>query len=289
MHLTGLDIRAPSRPPYVATVQDLAPLRFADEGSLPPWTQELVGHASRLIAPSHFTARELQELLDVPENRIRVVPLAVGHAVDTATRRLSVDELSALGLSDPIVLRLGGFTRRKNLARALAAWPAVRNNTGATLALVGAPNSSRIEQLAKAPTLDGVVALDYLPPELIPGLVRSARVLLSSSTYEGFGLPPLEAMSAGTPVVGVRAGAVEEVCGPAALLVDDDHGALGDALIHVLEDAGLYEDLRSAGLRRASAFELGSDSTPDTRGLPRARRRFEAAALTRADLRGHSG
>ncbi len=79
-------------------------------------------------------------------------------------------------------------------------------------------------------------------------------MLVSPSTYEGFGLPPLEAMASGTPVVAVRCGAVEEVCGDAALLVEDSPSALADAVVRVLEDAELGERLVARGIERARLF-----------------------------------
>ncbi len=254
VHLIGLDLPPPPRGPFVATVHDLAALRFPDEGRLPEWVPDIAARAARLLTPSRFTAGELEQLLDVGQERISVVPNGPGHEVSPATEPLSEDDLGALGVSTPFVLRVGGYTQRKNFPVLLGAWPEVHRRTGGSLALAGPPQASRDAALAAAGTLDGVVALDYLPAAVVPRLLRAASALVSTSTYEGFGLPPLEAMGAGVPVVAVRSAAVEEVCGEAALLVDDEPGALAEGVIRVLEDEALRERLRSTGLRRSASF-----------------------------------
>ena len=251
VHLAGLSVPPPPRGRFVATFYDLSPLSFGDEGALPPWARETAERAERLLVPSNFVARELQRELGVPAERIAVFSNGPGYEVSPATKPLPDGDL---GLTRPYVLRSGGYTARKNVPLLLAAWPEIRRRTGATLALAGPPQPARAAQLAAAPSLEGVVPLDYVPPELVPGLVRGAAVLVSTSTYEGFGLPPLEAMAAGVPVVAVRCEAVEEVTGGAALIVANDAAALADAVSRVLEDEELRTRLIEAGLERAGEF-----------------------------------
>jgi glycosyltransferase involved in cell wall biosynthesis len=234
VHLAGLELRPP-RGRFLLTVHDLAPLRFDDEGSLPPWAADSVGRAELVLCPSRFTASELHSLLGVPEEKLHVVGGGTGLDPKGA-EPLSERELAGLGIGTPFVLRCGGYTTRKNVRLLLDAWRLV--DSPATLVLAGPPQRARDEL-----TLDGrVVLLDYAPAQLLERLLRSAAALVSTSTYEGFGMPVLEALTAGTPVVATRTPFTEEVAGDAAFLVDADPAAVAAAIERVL-----------AGERRAGA------------------------------------
>jgi glycosyltransferase involved in cell wall biosynthesis len=252
VHLLGLDVAPPEDRPYVLTVFDLAPRLFSDEGTLPPWSNRAIQGASRVITTSTYVAGQIEELFGVTAERIRTIPLGPVHDA-AAAEPLPATVLSELGLSLPLVLRMGGYTRRKNVEALLDAWPQVFDATKATLALVGPPDARRDALLAERSDLAGVVALDYLPSTLIRGLMKAATVLTSTSTYEGFGLPPLEAMSAGLPVVALRSPSIEEVCGDAALMADDSEG-LASAIVQVITDSALRARLVSRGAAQSTHF-----------------------------------
>lgn len=250
VHLIGLDLPPPRHKPFVATVYDLAPLHYDDEGSLPPWVNEIAERAALLLAPSAFTAGELHEHLDVPRERIHV--FGGGPALDAGDAEpLTLPELEALGIEAPLILRYGGYTERKNVALLLEAWAMVPKGT---LVLAGPPQAARAALLAGAPSLDRVVVLDYVRKELLARLLRTAAVLVSPSLYEGFGLPSLEALAASTPVVAMATPFAEEIAGGAAILVANSREAFAASIGTVISDAQLAERLRCAGRKRAAGF-----------------------------------
>jgi glycosyltransferase involved in cell wall biosynthesis len=201
--------------------------------------------ARDVITVSEFSRGELRELLDV--ERVSVVPGGVdpsfSPAADTGRAR------SGLGLARPYVLCVASHTARKNLT-ALA--PAARALAGDGIDVVVA--GGRRPQFAAEQGLGELRLLGHVPDELLPGLYAGAEAFALPSHYEGFGLPVLEAMAAGTPVVAANTAALPETCGNAARLVAPDGEAIRDALVALLRDAAERERLRAAGLQRAAGF-----------------------------------
>jgi glycosyltransferase involved in cell wall biosynthesis len=250
VHLIGLDLPPPRRKTFVAMVHDLSPLQYDDEGELPPWIDEIVGRAAFLLTPSAFTASELHRHFAVPPDRVRVIgsgPALVARDAEPLSR----SELQTYGIEPPFILRYGGYTKRKNVPLLLEAWALVPSGT---LVLAGPPQQMRKKILADATSLDRVVILDYVTDVLLARLLRSAVGLASTSSYEGFGLPLLEAMTASTAVVAVSTPFVREVCGETALLVDASAPSLAEGLCRLLDDEDLAERLSATGLTRAATF-----------------------------------
>jgi glycosyltransferase involved in cell wall biosynthesis len=233
--------RGPVRPriPLVVTVHDLAVLRHPETFNrwtrsysprLVPW---VLRAARRVIAVSEFTRRELIELLDLPAAKIRVVPNAVE---DEFTR----DGPSAEG---EYVLAVGTLEPRKNLHRLVEA---VRR-TDVELVVVGARGWGGVEIAG-----NGVRWLGEVTDTELARLYRGALCVAYPSLYEGFGIPVLEAMACGVPVVTTRGTAMEEVADGAAVLVDAQDPA---AIAAGIERAAAERDrLVARGLERASAF-----------------------------------
>ncbi len=239
LHCPG--IRAPWRSPVplVVTVHDVAVLRHPD--AFPAWSRRysrfalprVVRAARRLIADSEFTRRELVELLAVDAAIVRVVPLAAGPAFHP-------DGPSAPGR---YALAVGTLEPRKNLARLSEA----AGRAGVELRVVGERGWGGVE-----PEDDGLRWLGRVPDEELARLYRGALCVAYPSLYEGFGLPVLEAMACGAPVVTSVTGATAEVAGDAAVLVDPFETAAIAAGIEQAIDR--REELSELGLGRAASF-----------------------------------
>jgi glycosyltransferase involved in cell wall biosynthesis len=239
LHCPG--IRAPVRSwvPLVVTVHDLAVLRRPE--AFPPWSRSysrlalprIVRAARRLIADSEFTKRELVELLRVDEDVIRVIPLAAGE-------EFSADGPAAQG---DYALAVGTLEPRKNLGRLAQA----AGRAGVELRIVGERGWGGVEA-----NVDGLRWLGRVPDEQLARLYRGALCVAYPSLYEGFGLPVLEAMACGAPVVTSAVGATAEVAGDAAVLVDPTDP---EAIAAGIEEAiARRADLSARGLQRAAAF-----------------------------------
>lgn len=161
------------------------------------------------------------------------------------------------------LLYFGAIEPKKNVARLIEAYLSVETET--PLVIVGARSWQKDEEMRLmdaigkrgGETARRIIQLDYLPRRLLMKLVAKARAVMFPSLYEGFGLPVLEAMQLGTPVVTSTMGSLPEVAGDAALLVDAyDVPALGDAIRRIDSDAGLRATLSAEGLRQAARFSL---------------------------------
>lgn len=254
-HSLALSYPFPGHRPSVVTVHDLPPARFPDEGVLPRWSREAAQSTRAILTPSQFAKRELVDLLRVPESKVHVVYYGCEHdrfhpevaPADAAT-------LAKYGITGPFLVYVGGFTQRKNVRALLDAWKNLAPRyPNLSLALVGpAAQLEALEQEANAPR---IVVIGYLDRNNLPSVMKASEALVFPSIYEGFGLPPLEAMALGVPVVTVRAGAMPEVVGEAGLLANDGSpDSLAAAMQQLLDNNQLAQRLRVTGPKRAQQF-----------------------------------
>jgi glycosyltransferase involved in cell wall biosynthesis len=262
--------RAPR--PTVATVHDVIPLRCP--ASLPSLPKRLLFRwalrrtcqtASAVLVPSEASRRDLTELCGVPAVKIHLAP----HGVDERFRPQAAAEIARVrhryGLPDRYVLHIGGNKPHKNLSRLVDAW--AKASAGApdhdgrrhTRLVVAGPQDARFPaartRVRALGLEDSVVATGEVAEADLPGLYAGAALFVCPSLHEGFGLPVLEAMACGTPVVCSSVGALREVAGDAAIAVDPtDVVGLAGAIGHLLDDGGARERLREKGLTRARAF-----------------------------------
>ncbi len=253
--------------PTVVTVHDLSFVRYPEAFRplnrlyLRVMTRRSVFRARRIITDSRSTQNDLVTLWGVSADRISVVPIGV----EGDYRPAPAAEVEAFrrhrGLPDRFVLYLGTLEPRKNVTAAIAAfarWVQATGDRKTWLVVAGAKGwyyqtvFARVQALGLA---DRVLFPGYVPAAELPAWYRAAEVFVYPSLYEGFGLPPLEAMACGTPVITSNTSSLPEVVGDAALLVDPyDVEAIAEALARLLEDEELRQRLREAGLARARQF-----------------------------------
>jgi glycosyltransferase involved in cell wall biosynthesis len=217
--------------------------------------------AQRISVPSHAVRDELVRLVPgVDSNRIRVIP----HGVASDFRQDAATEAPAvrrrLGLPSSYILFVGTVQPRKNLERALEVYRqlVVADQIDEHLVLAGrfGWDYQRVIEASRTPELrDRVHLLGYVDQGALPGLYAGARLLLYPSVQEGFGLPVLEALACGVPVVGSSVPAlIENFGGVAELARPEDVGGLSRAVLRLLRDDELRERRRHAGLILAAQF-----------------------------------
>lgn len=249
--------------PTVVTAHDVIMLALPEHrgGTLYRLYTSLALAAARrarlVLADSRATAVDLERYAGIPMSKTVVVPLGCDEDLVPVTDPAALDSLRAkYGLPGRFLLYLGGFDNRKNLPLLLEALAQIDGDI--PLAIAGKPPEPSPPlypdvRSAAAPLGDRVRWLGRVPEQDKAALYSAATVFVWPSRYEGFGLPPLEAMACGTPVICADASSVPEVTGDAAILVPpDDEASLIAAIRRVLGDDNLQGDLRARGLQRAS-------------------------------------
>nr|WP_218572686.1 glycosyltransferase family 1 protein [Pseudomonas sp. R-28-1W-6] len=253
--------------PMVMTLHDLTHVRFpqtqpADRlAAIERHAARGVERAQRILVDSQFIADEVCAHYGVPAERIVVAPLGCAARFHPRAPEQLAARLAALGLqAGRYLLCVGTLEPRKNLQLALRAYerlPAALRERY-PLVLAGMPGW-RAEQLAeplqRALASQQVRLLGYQDDNALAELFAGARLLLFPSLYEGFGLPVLEAMASGTPVILSRGSALSEVAGEAGLYIDPQNEVVCAAAIQLLvEDQARWLALREAGLTQAQAY-----------------------------------
>ena len=249
----------------VCTVHDLIPLDNPEwfSSRFSSWYRwlmpRLVHHVAHIIAVSEFTRCRILERFGVRPGKVTVIP----NGIDERFSPRSSDEIAQareeLGIPDGrYLLFLGSLEPRKNIGRLLDAWQRVLGELSddTWLVVAGARGRSEVFSDAQFRQMPPRVHLTgYVSDERLPALYSGALAVVYPSLYEGFGLPPLEAMACGAPVITSNTTSIPEVTGEAAILVDPtDPEQIGSAIFRVAADSSLRGELSRRGLERASIY-----------------------------------
>lgn len=256
--------------PTVVTIHDLIPrLLPAYRGGFGGWVYTALvsataPRATLLLTDSEAARADIVQQLRVSAARVSAIPLAADAQYTPEALAADAAVLAEWGLRPGYALYVGGFDVRKNLRVTLAAFARARETVPeARLVIVGklpardtafAPDPRRLAREAGLPA-EAVVFTGFVPDEKLPALYRGARAFLFPSWYEGFGLPPLEALACGTPVIAARAASLPEVVGAGgALVAPEDVAGWAAALLRLLTDEAFYQERRQAALAQAARF-----------------------------------
>ena len=264
--------------PYVMTVHDVFGhmYRARDHSGLRRslhfhLTRHVLKEAARIFAVSHFTKSEIQQLFSIPPARVQVVYNAIderflrGHATD-ADRQLIAERYL---VTYPFLLYAGAISPHKNLIRIIEAFSALKTELekdqkfpDLKLIIIGDDLSGHPDvrrTVVKSGVQNDVRFLGFVPIEVLRIFYDAAKIFVFPSLYEGFGLPPLEAMAHGTPVVTSNTSSLPEVTGNAAVLVNPENVfEIMRALHRVLLDQSLREKLKQRGYEQSKRFSWDS-------------------------------
>lgn len=244
----------------VVTMHDVVPLlwpeRYVRTGLAHRILYRAVERAQAVICPSRAAAADVLRHLDLDPARVTVVP----EAADARFRPTDASALRRrLALLGPYLLYVGDLADpRKDvegLVDAFAAWTRAQDRHEALVIAGPASAAARALERRARDLRAHVLVTGFVPDDDLPALMSGARCLVTASRYEGFGLPALEAIACGTPVVAYDAGAISETAGPGALLAPAGDGpALMAAAARVCDEPGVAERLSAAGRRHAEGF-----------------------------------
>ena len=220
----------------------------------------VVRRAAAVITISQSARADLLKILNIPAEKIHIV---YGAAPSHFERVTDLGELARIrqkhALPEQFLLYVGTLEPRKNLNRLVRAFGRLKTQGNPHKLVLAGPWGWSMngfhQQIEELGLKDSVQMLGYIPAEDLPALYSLATLFVFPSLYEGFGLPPLEAMACGTPVLSSKNSSLEEICGDAAHLVDPlNEESLFEGLRQVLADSNLRQEMGAFGRNRAKEF-----------------------------------
>lgn len=257
---------------FIITLHDVIPYKMPETVSdryLKIFSEQIpmtVSQCDGILTVSNHSKKDIIETLKFPEDKIYVTHLAAEDIYKPLNRNLSKDIIKKhYFIDNDFILYVGGFSPRKNIIGLIESFSKVLHSYKKNLLLVIAGKKGksydtykkRVEQLNIS---DKVIFPGFISIDHLPYLYNASELFVYPSFYEGFGLPPIEAMSCGVPVIGSNCTSVPEVLGNSGLLVDPNNiDELSNSILKILNDKNLKENLIASGLMRSS--ELSWEKT----------------------------
>ncbi|MGZ9586217.1 glycosyltransferase family 4 protein [Paenibacillus marinisediminis] len=251
---------------HVITIHDLAFMRYPETTSQKiynhhmKWVPYCAEHADHILAVSEATKSDIVELLNIEPDRITVTPLAADDQFQPLENE-SIDKvIKKHGLPDRYILYVGTIEARKNLLTLAKAFHMIqqRYHTDYKLVIVGAKGwrtSPLYEYIEQHQLSDDIHFTGYIPDEDLPALYNKAALLAMPSWYEGFGLPLVEAMKCGTPVIGSNVSSIPEIIGaPDLLCSPHEPEQWADKIFEIIHNESLYQKRQQQALARACLY-----------------------------------
>ncbi|WP_083810054.1 glycosyltransferase family 4 protein [Methanothermococcus okinawensis] len=253
------------KPKKILTVYDLTPLLYSETHKKSKVLMHkylfplILKNSNKIISISHHTKQDIIKYFKIPEDKIKVIHLAANENYKPLKEKEINEVKQKYNLNYPFILYVGGLEPKKNIPTLLKAlYKLKKQGINHKLILTGVKRwkyKSIFETIEKLNLQKDVIFTGYVPDEDLPALYNAADLFVYPSLYEGFGLPPLEAMACGTPVITSNTSSLPEVVGDAGIMINPYNvDELAKAMNEVLTNEGLREELSKKGLERAKLF-----------------------------------
>jgi glycosyltransferase involved in cell wall biosynthesis len=268
LHVPHFNVPLLHRGPLVVSIMDVIHLRASDYRHtlssylyVRPMLYAAARQAEHIVTVSHYSKAQIMETLGIPASKISVMHCGVGAQFrEYGDHKEFQSAAQILGINRPFLLYVGNLKPHKNVSTLLRAYAQLRQGKKLTHSLLIVGDDARwkhsvVEECWRLGIHDATVIVPFVSADLLPRIYAAADIFVMPSTVEGFGLPVLEAMACGTPVVCSNAASLPEVAGDAALYFDpassEELAAQVERLLHSRE---LRASLRAKGLQRAKQF-----------------------------------
>jgi len=249
----------------IITIHDIIPFFFPEYTTKRSWIahkilyKKTIENADMIITDSNSSKNDIINNFKVPENKIKVIYIAADQKYQVLTKEEIKNYKISMGIDFPLILYVGALDPRKNITNLLKSFYQVKKKGyNHKLVIVGSIrfNSGQISKTIQQLNLsDDIIITGHLPEKDLPKIYNAADIFVFPSFYEGFGLPPLEAMSCGTPVISSNTSSLPEVVGNAGILIDPHNpNELADKIIKVISDDSLKQEMTKKGIKQAQNF-----------------------------------